>query len=470
MSTLHTDHETLLQYQSLLDKAAVGISFVRDGEFLHCNACFSDMFGWQDHELVGQPTSVIYPSRKAFDEFAREASQVLGSGQRLDTELMMKKNDGTLFWCRLLGNAIDPADHARGTVFIAEDITARKAEDEARRLLLLEYQGILNNALIGITFLRERRFMHCNDRFGEMFGWARHELVGKSTRMVYPDDAAFNEIGERMTAAVRGGGKLDMEIQMMRRDGSVFWARVLAKSIDPSDPTRGTTLITEDISDRRRAQDALEQARDDLELRVQARTAELAETNQRLQAEIAERQLAEDRVRHLANHDALTGLPNRRLLEDRLDQAMVAARRNTEQLAVQFIDLDRFKAVNDTLGHRIGDLLLQAVGNRLRDVLREIDTVSRVGGDEFVVVLTGVQTGQAAIDTAQKILDALAQPYPIEKHVLTVTPSIGIALFPHDGADVETLISRADIAMYHAKQMGRRNVQIYRADMKVELA
>ena len=213
-------------------------------------------------------------------------------------------------------------------------------------------------------------------------------------------------------------------------------------------------------------QEELLRARTELEQRVQERTAELALGNARLQAEVQERKLAEQQIRYLANHDALTGLPNRRLLEDRLDQAMEMVRRSGKQVAVLFLDLDRFKPVNDRLGHRIGDMLLQAVAVRLRTSLRGVDTVSRVGGDEFVVVLPEMPTTTAACDTAQKILSVLAQPYHIEDHELSVTPSIGISLYPRDGATVEALLSCADAAMYHAKRAGRANFQLFEAKMK----
>jgi diguanylate cyclase (GGDEF)-like protein len=184
-----------------------------------------------------------------------------------------------------------------------------------------------------------------------------------------------------------------------------------------------------------------------------------------LQAEIHERRAAEEQIRHLANHDALTGLPNRRLLEDRLGQALLAAKRNNGQVAVQFIDLDHFKQINDRLGHRVGDLLLQAVAQRLRSLLRQMDTVSRIGGDEFIVVLPDIHSAKAAGDIADRILEALEQPYLLDGHPLNITPSIGISLHPAHGDDAAVLISRADAAMYHAKRMGRRNYRLYDIDL-----
>ena len=335
------------------------------------------------------------------------------------------------------------------------------------RQTLLEYQAILDNASLGITFTRKRRFLHCNLRFSEMFGWTSEELSQHSTEILYPSKEAYDDLTNRARPILGSGQRLDLEMLMKRRDGSTFWCRMLAKSIDPQDHSKGTIYITEDITDRKNAQEALLRARDELELRVQERTAALEMANARLQAEIQERKMAEQQIRYLANHDALTGLPNRRLLEDRLEQALELARRNVHQVAIQFIDLDRFKPINDRLGHRVGDLLLQAVAVRLRSLLRAVDTVSRVGGDEFVVVLPEMQSANAACETAQRLLLALTRPYNVGGHELQVTPSIGISLYPSDGGDAQSLLVAADAAMYHAKENGRGNVQLYRPSMRI---
>ena len=333
------------------------------------------------------------------------------------------------------------------------------------RQLLLEYQAILDNASLGITFTRKHQFVRCNARFCEMFGWPHDELIGQSTRLLYPGDQAYEELTAVARPILLSGQRFDIEIPMMRRDGSIFWCRLLGRALDPQDRSKGTIYITEDITLRKQAQDALLRAHDELEQRVEERTRELTMANARLQAEIQERKLAEQQIRYLANHDALTGLPNRRLLEDRLEQAMEMARRSGRQVAVQFIDLDRFKPINDRLGHRIGDLLLQAVAQRLRSLLRAVDTVSRVGGDEFVIVLPEMSSVTAAAHTAQRVLDALIKPYCTEGHALHVTPSIGICMFPTHGQSTETLLSAADTAMYCAKKSGRANVQLFAPEM-----
>lgn len=345
------------------------------------------------------------------------------------------------------------------------DDPAIGSDDELRHRLL-EYQAILDNATLGISFTRKHRFIRCNERFSEMFAWPSGALIGQSTRVVYPSDAVYDDLSAMARPILLDGRRFDTELQLMRRDGSLFWCRLIGRALDPSDRSKGAIYITEDITERKNAQEALLRARDELEQRVEERTRELAKANARLHAEIQERKLAEQQIRYLANHDALTGLPNRRLLEDRLEQAMEMARRNSRQTAVLFIDLDRFKPINDKLGHRVGDLLLQAVAVRLRSLLRGVDTVSRVGGDEFVIVLPEMTSTTAAADAAQRVLTALAQPYSIDGHDLSVTPSIGISMFPGDGQNTEDLLSAADAAMYYAKKVGRANVQLFAADMR----
>lgn len=456
--------QTLLEYQAILDNASLGITFTRNRTFLHCNDRFSEMFGWPSDELVGRPTSIVYPSPEAFEALGRIAIPTLSAGKRMDTELLMMRRDGTLFWCRMLANAIDPGDHGKGSIFITEDITERKAADEALKQSLLEQKAILDNALIGIAFLKGRAIVRCNARLEQLYGYEQGELNGVSSAILYRSEEEYESGNHGHLALIRNGSHTG-EVLMQKKDGTMFWCRLSGNLVEKSDPGKGSVWLAEDITERRNTQDALMRARDNLEVRVLERTAELATANARLEQEIQERRLAEEQVRHLAHHDALTGLPNRRLLEDRLEQALVRARRQHLNVATLFIDLDRFKAVNDTLGHRVGDLLLRAVANRLRELLREGDTVSRVGGDEFVLVLPDMSTTIAANDTAQKLLDSLTLPYVIESHTLHVTPSIGISIFPRDGTDVETLISRADSAMYHAKQMGRKNYQVFDVGM-----
>ena len=253
---------------------------------------------------------------------------------------------------------------------------------------------------------------------------------------------------------------------MRRKDGSIFWCKVVAKAIDPAQPRGGHDRDLR--GHHRRARGARIAGGLARRARARGRRAHRRNcrpANERLQAEIADRRQAETRAQHLADHDALTGLPNRRLLEDRLTQALASSQRNRKQTAVMFVDLDRFKNINDTLGHAAGDLVLKEVAERLVKQLRVVDTICRIGGDEFVVVLPEIKRASDAANVAAKILETVAQPFMVEERELHITPSIGISVFPDDGRDAESLIRNADAAMYHAKETGRANYQFFTEQM-----
>jgi diguanylate cyclase (GGDEF)-like protein len=225
------------------------------------------------------------------------------------------------------------------------------------------------------------------------------------------------------------------------------------------------TWIFEDVTERHQAEEALLRAHEELEQRVVERTAELASANSQLQEEVFERMQAEQRIWHVAHHDSLTGLPNRALLHDRLQQALAKAQRSRHRVAVMFLDLDRFKSVNDSLGHAVGDELLKYVAARLTGVVRAVDTVSRLGGDEFVIVLEEAGSPDDVVQVAEKIIGALAPEVSIGGHKLRATPSIGISVFPDDAVEAFALMKNADTAMYHAKAAGRNNFQFFARKM-----
>lgn len=187
-------------------------------------------------------------------------------------------------------------------------------------------------------------------------------------------------------------------------------------------------------------------------------------------SDISEQKASAARIEHLAYHDPLTGLPNRYALHTHLEQSLATARRNQRGLALMFIDLDRFKSINDTLGHDVGDQLLVTVARRIREAVRESDTVARLGGDEFVVVAGGLNAGaEDAARIAEKVIAAVDKPMRLSGHALYVTPSVGIALYPEDGTTAESLIKNADIAMYHAKSAGRNAYHFFNASMNAEM-
>ncbi|HEX9080275.1 MAG TPA: CBS domain-containing protein [Desulfuromonadaceae bacterium] len=221
---------------------------------------------------------------------------------------------------------------------------------------------------------------------------------------------------------VQKEGKCFFPAQIKREGGSLFYDGSLSGILDKQGAVVGFVLMLNDITERRRY---------------------------------------EDTIHHLAYHDALTGLPNRVLLNDRLGQALASAQRTGTRGALMILDLDRFKDINDTLGHSMGDLLLKAVGERLKGLLRKSDTVSRMGGDEFVLLLPTIGSAESAAVTAAKVITAFREPFVCNGHTLNVTASIGIADFPDDGEDAETLLKNADISLYRVKEQGRNNFQRY---------
>lgn len=185
--------------------------------------------------------------------------------------------------------------------------------------------------------------------------------------------------------------------------------------------------------------------------------------------DVTKEKQAEEKMQHLAHHDALTGLPNRALFTDRLQQSFVTAKRDQSHFVLMFLDLDKFKSVNDELGHDVGDLLLKEAAERMQNCVRESDTVSRIGGDEFVVLLPAIDAEQDAMLVAEKILYALNQPFELAGHSISISASIGVAAYPEHGSDEKTLTKHADIAMYYAKSGGRNNALLYEVGMESNL-
>jgi diguanylate cyclase (GGDEF)-like protein len=181
--------------------------------------------------------------------------------------------------------------------------------------------------------------------------------------------------------------------------------------------------------------------------------------------DVTKEKQAEERMHHLAHYDALTGLPNRSLFADRLHQALATAKREKTRVALMFLDLDKFKPVNDNLGHDVGDMLLKEVAKRMLECVRDSDTVSRLGGDEFVILLPNIEAEQVALRVAGKILNSLNQTFELAGHSINISSSIGVAVYPEHGGDEKLLTRNADTAMYYAKNGGRNNVKLFKPEM-----
>lgn len=449
----------VLEQQALLNNVVVGISIVRDRRVQRCNRRFEELFGLAPGEGVFSDTRSMYFTEDEFQRGARSYAEIDAAGTHT-REQWLKRKDGSGFWCRMTGRAVEAGDPAKGYVWLFEDVTADKAAGDRIRQLAHEQELILQNATVGIGFVRNRVIQRSNRYLEQMTGYAPGALLGQSSEVLFADRAEWEAAASGAYEGTEPGQTHEAEVRFKRADGSTFLCRSVGRRIDAGGGEQEWIWSFDDVSAERATRESLERL-------VAERTAELQSANAQLEAEISERKLAEGRARHLADHDALTGLPNRRILEDRLTQALALSYRNRKQTAAMFVDLDRFKTINDSLGHAVGDQLLKAVAERLVKQLRVGDTVCRIGGDEFVIVLPEITRGGDAAQVAQKIIDTLSDPIALEEREITVTPSIGISVFPEDGSDAETLIRNADAAMYHAKEMGRSNYQFFTDQMNL---
>lgn len=456
------------ELEAVFETSFVGIAVLREEHILRCNQHYAELTGCAVDEVIGQSMRALYPNETEYLASQTDFHASLQHGNEHQLERRLCRQDGSQFWARLSARAFDPVRPDEGAVWMIEDITDRKNADERVRTALAEQQLIFNNAAVGMAFVRNRIVSRCNRKFEELFGYAEGELINNSILILYPTLRDYDEDGLAVNERLQRGETATSERVMRRKDGSLIWLRATGHRANTPGPGLDVIWIYEDVTERHQAEDALLRAHDELEQRVIERTSELARTNTQLQEEIYERLQAEQRIWHLAHHDALTGLPNRSLLLDRLDQALTQSARSQHRVAIMFLDLDRFKSINDTLGHHVGDMLLKHVAERLRESVRAVDTVSRLGGDEFVVVLHEIQTTEDAVMVAEKILSTLATAVTIEGHVLYATPSIGISIYPDDGSEAYALMKNADTAMYHAKENGRNTFQLFTAQMNDE--
>jgi diguanylate cyclase (GGDEF)-like protein/PAS domain S-box-containing protein len=310
-----------------------------------------------------------------------------------------------------------------GFVTIYTDISERRSSAERDQLA----QKVFIHTPAGIILTDEaHRIVSINPATSQITGYEPFELIGHTVFALI--NLEKQQTPESLQQLIAERGNWSSELEIARKTGESIPVGVRVTRVD--DPHSGATANYIWIL-----------------------------------ADITERRQAEERMRHIAQHDALTGLPNRLALLIRLAQLLPEARRHQWLLGVMFIDLDRFKIINDTLGHQVGDELLREVACRLSAVVRETDYVARLGGDEFVIILPAIAMPADAAIVANKIIAALSSPIQVDGHELHTSPSIGISIFPDDGPDGDTILKNADTAMYHAKAAGRNNFQFFAAEM-----
>ncbi|MCB2296075.1 EAL domain-containing protein [Clostridium algoriphilum] len=294
----------------------------------------------------------------------------------------------------------------------------------------------------------------------KLLGYEKNQLKDQSIRTLFSETTELLKLTNCSS----------FETEMVKRNNNVL-PILLSSSIlkDGCGDSLGIVGIFQDISEIKLVQKKLIDSYDELEIKVNERTTELSKANEELEHEICVRIDMEEKIKNLAYYDYLTGLPNRRLFNDRLNQCILDAVRNEKTLGVLFLDLDSFKRINDTMGHDKGDELLKMVAKRLTSIIREGDTVCRVGGDEFLILIRNLKNENYIEEVSKKILSIFKESFTINSDLLYITTSVGGAIYPVDGNDVETLVKNADIAMYRAKEKGKNKFQLCTAIIKDSL-
>lgn len=411
----------------VLNSAGEGIiGLDLDGVITFANPAAVNMTGYGLETLVGQPidrilkdTAGIFSNRDEDPSSSSRAQTVHPAAGNV-----VLRKGGPPLSVDLVSNPIRESGRVVGTVVTLKDETERRQAEEERKRNLSLLSATLESTADGILVVNsEGKIERYNRKFIQM--WNIPESIIRSG----DDDKAIAYVLDQLK-----------DPEGFLKNVKERYAQFDAESYDILDFKDGR--VFERFSKPQRIG---------------------GETVGRVWSfrDITERKQAEERLNYLANFDSLTDLPNRTLFYDRLEQAISRATWHKRAIAVLFLDLDHFKTINDTLGHAFGDILLRLVAERLNHCIREGDTVARLGGDEFVIMLDSLKEPQDTVHVAKKIIESLSNPFKLERRELRITTSMGIALYPHDGEDCETLLKNADTAMYNAKNQGRNNYQPY---------
>ena len=396
-----------------------------NGVFMTANRAFERLIGRPFRDIEGKTDYDLCPADLAgfFQQKDREA--IAAAKPQANEEWLTDAESGQAVLLETTKVALPGVDGSPiGVLGIAHNITERKQAEENLNLMSKVFFNSGEAILISDA---NNRILAVNREFTKLTGYEQWEVIGKDPKLLSCGNTP-REVYEEMWRTLNENDHWQGEMWDRRKTGEPYPKRLSISVVRDSEGKIINYIGSfEDITDRK---------------------------------------AAEDQIRYLAHHDALTGLPNRFSLHDRIEQSMAFARRFDKTLAVMLIDLDRFKTINDTLGHNAGDQLLIQVARRLEGSVRESDIVARIGGDEFIVVLTGVETSADVEEVAGKIIKCIAAPYRIAGHELRTTPSLGICLYPGDANEFSELIKHADIAMYHAKSEGRGLFKFYTAAMQ----
>jgi len=419
--------EGLLAEQSaILDNVMFGVMFVRARRVVSVNRRCEELFGYGPGEMTNEPTSIVFPSEQDFEQAGEIQYTALTRGKDYSEERQYRRRDGSLFWCLVSGCALDPQRANEGSIWVFADVTERRHAEEKLRLSATVLEHIADGVMVIGT---DSRIVAINPAFTQITGYTESEALGQDanlTRSSRHEDIFFTDLWTELVESGFWRG----EIWKQRKNGELYLEGLTVSAVRDDN-----AVITHYVG---------------------------------VFSDITKAKESQEKLDHMAHHDPLTALPNRLLFHDRLHHALQRAGRDNQQLAILFIDLDRFKNVNDTLGHHIGDELLKQVAKALTGRLRDGDTLARLGGDEFIVLLENVDGQFGAGHVAEKLMSMFEESFLVSDYELFVTGSVGISLFPNDATDLNMLIRNADVAMYQAKARGRNGYQFYAPSMTGE--
>ena len=433
------EYKGFIELQSILKKVfdtmqiGVTISDV-NGRILYVNPADAEMHGYKVEELLGEDVRIFAPTKR-WNPMNSEEIKALHKWKRESANL---RKDGSIFAAQLMSDVItDTGGKVIGIITTCEDITDRKAMEEKLKESEEKFRSLVDSTDDSIFLLDSNyKFLFMNKKHLFRMGISEDEYAGRSFSEFHSPEEA-GEFIAKVDEVFRTGESIQNEYRSEKNNQ--YFLQTLSPIKDQYGMPEAVTVVSKDITEHRKT---------------------------------------EEQVRFLAYFDSLTGLPNRFFFKELLDKALAHAERHNLILATLFLDVDNFKRINDTLGHDIGDELLQAITSRLLKSVRSsdsiyranentiINTLSRLGGDEFVVLLSEIADAPDAAVVARRLLKDISEPYMLKGHKVIITASIGISVYPSDGEDAQSLLKYADLAMYHAKDMGKNNYQYYTESMK----
>ena len=406
------------EHKVILDSAAEAIGLLRPNYLAKCNRQWCTLFGCGMDEAIGKPAWSWWPSYDEWSRFARDCMAPISEGKPFSAIVQLRRRNGELFWAEISGMAVDPANLDLGVVWMGTDISDRLRTEAELKASEQRFRDLVS---LSTDWYWEQdaqfRFTRLSGPALERIGIDTSAVLGKSRWDVGLFYGVTPEQWQAHQETLRAHQPFrDFTYQIRPPSGEQRWFSISGNpAFDEKGDFAGYHGVGTDITDRVNAA---------------------------------------EQFRHLAHHDTLTGLPNRRLLGDRTEQALALARRSGHLVALLLLDLDDFKIINDTDGHSAGDAVLVTIAQRLRALVRETDTVARLGGDEFVILVQEMGHPRDAVRVAEKVIDAIREPVEAGGRQYLLGVSVGIAHFPDHASGMEGLMQKADIAMYRAKQAG----------------